>query len=332
MSLIIETDLGHDPDDLFAILWLIAAGIDISAIVITPGNPDQIRMAEFIRTETSTDFAIGAAKLGQTKLSSGSVHHALLNHYGWSLRGDDDVLLGVDVIREFRTSRADELLIIGPPFNVGAYLSAPYSYPFAHATMQGGCVPYSYYQPLVVLDPFLGKDWMSTFNLNGDRRGAERFLSAPFPRRMVGKNVCHTIVFEPQHQLSFFAPPPNRAAELFLEAGTFLGRDKKFHDPVAAVCHLRPEIGVWKTGKTVKRESGWTTVPGDDQVLVDLDRDAFWEYLYNWGGHDDRPRSPRYRRCPHRAVNEFLNLVALVELTIHWLREKVELLARSCIK
>lgn len=280
MSLIIETDLGHDPDDLFTILWLLAADVDIGAVVVTPGDPDQLAIAQLIRDETGARFAIGASRLGRTKLSSGSVHHALLKRYGYSLEGHTTVL-GVDAIHEARQG-PDDLLAIGPLTNVGAYLGIPTARPFKRATMQGGFVPYSLYQPLVVLDAFLGKDWMPTFNLNGDRKAAEHFLAAPFPRQMVGKNVCHTVVLEPQHQMERFEKAPNRAAELFMEAAHLLRGPKRFHDPVAAVCHLHPEVGVWIDGKTVKRAEGWTTIPGDDRVLVDLNRDAFWARIYSW--------------------------------------------------
>lgn len=282
MSLIIETDLGHDPDDLFTILWLLAAGVHISAVVITPGDPDQLAIAQLVKDETFARFTIGAAKLGRTKLSSGSVHHALLKRYGYS-RDGQATTLGHDAITDARCG-PHELLAIGPLTNVAAYLATPMAPPFVRATMQGGFCPYSVYQPTVVLDAFLGKEWMPSFNPGGDRKGMERLLGAPFPRRMVGKNVCHTIIFDPQHQLARFAPPPNRAAELFMEAAALLQRPKKFHDPVAAVCHLHPEVGVWIEGKTTKRQDGWTTIsgPSDDRVLVDLDRDAFWQHIYSW--------------------------------------------------
>jgi len=285
MSLIIETDLGHDPDDMFTILWLMAAGVDIGAITITPGDPDQIAIARFIADEAvapGRSILIGAADMDRGKLSSGSVHHALLKRYGRDLKATADTW-GSEVMN---LASADELLAIGPLTNTGEYLKGGGR--FARATMQGGFVPYSVYHPTVVLDAFLGKEWMPTFNLNGDRRGADTFLSAPFLRRMVGKNVCHTIEFQPEHQLSRFAPPPNRAAELFMEAARLLQRPKRFHDPVAAVCHFHPEVGVWISGKTVKRDVGWTTERRElgqgDMVLVDLDRDAFWDHIYNWNG------------------------------------------------
>ena len=147
--------------------------------------------------------------------------------------------------------------------------------------MQGGFVPYSLYRPEVALDKFEGKQSIATFNLNGDVEGAKAFLAAPMPRRMVGKNVCHTVVFD-KAQFATFAPPRCRAAELFHEAANlyFAKHDsKKFHDPIAAVCHLHPEVGTWIKGKTVRVKGEWTTIPGDDDILVDIDREKAWEYL-----------------------------------------------------
>ncbi len=50
MNLIIETDIGHDPDDLFAICYLAAAGVNIRAICVSPGDPDQIAIARPCRS------------------------------------------------------------------------------------------------------------------------------------------------------------------------------------------------------------------------------------------------------------------------------------------
>ena len=48
MNLIIETDIGRDPDDLFAIAYLIAAGANVRAVLISPGDPDQIAVARLL--------------------------------------------------------------------------------------------------------------------------------------------------------------------------------------------------------------------------------------------------------------------------------------------
>jgi inosine-uridine nucleoside N-ribohydrolase len=78
MNLIIETDIGHDPDDFFALCYLASAGVDIRGIMICPGDPDQIAIARLFCKEIGLDIPIGASKLDRTKLSSGSIHHDLL--------------------------------------------------------------------------------------------------------------------------------------------------------------------------------------------------------------------------------------------------------------
>ena len=277
MRLIIETDLGHDPDDFFAITYLLAAGVQIDAILVTPGDPDQLAIAQLIRDEASPKTLIGS-DVGRTKYSSGSIHHDLLKRYGRSLDGKADHF--GDTVMRMAATPETEVFVIGPVSNIGAYLTNGGT-PFKRATMQGGFVPYSRYRPEATLDKFEDSSWMPTFNLNGDINGAKAFLVADMPRQMVGKNVCHTIEFN-KERFARFDPPKNRAAELFHEAANlYFARHpgKKFHDPTAAVCHLHPEIGMWIEGKTTRMQGGWTTFPGEDQVLVDIDRGALWQHL-----------------------------------------------------
>ncbi len=278
MRLIVETDLGHDPDDLFAITYLLATGVQIDAILVTPGDPDQLAIAELIRAEASPNTSIGASHLGRAKLSSGSIHHDMLKRYGRDLHHSGNVMRSDSLMKLLKTPET-ELFVIGPLSGTGPYLEQ--GTPFKCATMQGGFVPYSMYRPEVTLDKFEDAKWMPTFNLNGDIKGAKAFLAAPMPRQMVGKNVCHTIEFT-KERFAQFAKPTSRAGELFHEAATlYFARHpaKKFHDPTAAVCHLHPEIGVWLDGKTTRMEGGWTTRPGEDKILVDIERDKLWHHL-----------------------------------------------------
>lgn len=285
MRLIIETDIGHDPDDFFTIAYLAAKGVDIVAILVSPGDPDQIAIARLLCEQIGLDIPIGAAKMGRTKLSSGSIHHALLKRYGKPLTAEADDT-GEKVIESVMAwdSLNTELFVIGPVSCIGTYLSTR-DCVFSRATMQGGFAPYSLHRPVTIHPDFDGKEWMPTFNLNSDRPNAQRFLDAAMPRQMVGKNVCHTVLFD-RARYAQFASPINRASELFHEAAQlyFQGHDaKKFHDPTAAVCHFHPEVGTWLKGKTVKREGGWTTTTdGCDSILVDLDHEAMWTHLQNW--------------------------------------------------
>jgi hypothetical protein len=42
IDLIVETGLGHDPDDFFTLCYLAAAGVRLRAITVVPGDRDQL--------------------------------------------------------------------------------------------------------------------------------------------------------------------------------------------------------------------------------------------------------------------------------------------------
>jgi len=295
-KLILETDIGRDPDDLFTLLYLIHAGVDIRAICITPGDRDQIALVRFVLDKCNLKgipIGIPRNNWDRNKLSSGGVHYALMNKYSYPI--DQGVPDGdsVKIIKEVLTDDT-EILIIGPATNIGNYLSnwlkAWETIP-NKVTFQGGFCPYSVYQPTVTLDKFEGQEHIPSFNPNGDR-DAFLFVKQHCPDlKFVPKNVCHTIEFTPDkvHRpidrtiQCHGGPHPEVAAFLYEDlANLYFAKhtEKKFHDPTAAVCHLHPGVGVWVGGTVEKLGSGYTTVSHNTNlVLVDVDRDRLWQHL-----------------------------------------------------
>ena len=288
MNLIVETDLGRDPDDFFAILWLLATGAYIPCITITPGHPDQIAVAQLIRKELKLHFTIGAAKWNEKKRSSGGMHYKLLEKYGYKLDDDsmksyvpdaaNSELLIADAVQEHKP----ELFIIGPATNVHKYLKT-HSCPFIKATMQGGFCGYHIHRPQICIQNFEDATWQPTFNLNGDRPAGLAFIEADIPvKQFIGKNVCHTVLYDKYVHVRL--KTRNRAAELFKEGmDIYLAEHevKKFHDPAAAVVHKYPEVATWVKGKVQKIEQGWGTVVDDngDSVAVDINYDQLWTHI-----------------------------------------------------
>ena len=284
MDLIIETDIGHDPDDFFAINYLIYAGVRVRAILISPGDPDQIAITRLLLEHHGLygdkRIPIGTSKKDRTKLSSGSIHHDLIKKYKYPLEAKADGLsedIMVNVVKNYPNC---ELFVIGPVSGIGKYMLNHPETHFKRATMQGGFLPYSLHMPAMPHEDFLGKEWMPTFNLNGDRNAGLAFLNGNIgERRMVGKNICHTVMFT-KDVFSQFKNNNNlfnEAAELYFQRHDF----KKFHDPTAAVLHLHPEIGTCYRGKTIKKESGWTSEPSleGDFILSDINYNKLWEHL-----------------------------------------------------
>lgn len=284
----IETDLGRDPDDLFSILWLISQGVKIYNICITPGDTDQVAIASFLRKELDLDFHIlipkGNREKRVGKTSSGGVHYKLLKKYGAPLEGSPDTFL-----KPF-DERMLHLLSIGPLTNVLDYFSS--INPYINVTIQGGFCPYSVYRPEVTLEKFEGEEYIPTFNFGGDLSAAD-FAHAYFKNaHYVGKNVCHTLEYDSSRIP--IKSPSNRAGELFIEVSKLYfekHKSKKFHDPLAAVLSRDRSIGRWISGVPSRLNGKYNTncclselhriENFNPKVLVDVDREKFWEYIRN---------------------------------------------------
>jgi pyrimidine-specific ribonucleoside hydrolase len=151
-------------------------------------------------------------------------------------------------------------------------------------TFQGGFLPYSLHLPAHPLPQFEGKEWVPTFNFNGDRKAVDALCQAPLARRnFCGKNVCHGIVLT-KPDLGRMARPRHQAGEVYLKAATLYFEkhpEKKMHDPTALACHLHPEVATWFRGRPQRAGGGWTTMPDEngDYVLADVDRDRLWDCL-----------------------------------------------------
>jgi pyrimidine-specific ribonucleoside hydrolase len=285
-DLIVETDLGRDPDDFFALCYLVEAGVRLRAVVISPGDHDQIAVAKGLLHALGVDVPVGSARPESAKSSVGGVHHEFIARYGYAPRVAPDGW-GHDVIAAVMRENPDtELFVCGPMQNVGRYLSAG-GRPFPRATVQGGFVPYSAHDRDVVrMERFEGRDRAGTFNLNGDVKAALAFIACGTPARFVGKNVCHTVVYDKAvHETMCALTPKHRAGEILREfMGVYLERHeegKKFHDPTAAVCHLHPEVGVWLEGTPYREKGEWgfRVETSAHRGLADVDRDALWRHL-----------------------------------------------------
>src|SRR5438067_6763948 len=89
-DLIVETDLGHDPDDFFTLCYLAAAGVRIRAITVVPGDRDQLAVARLLVKVLGLDAPVGASKPDSRKCSSGGMHYAVLGRFGFPREAGPD--------------------------------------------------------------------------------------------------------------------------------------------------------------------------------------------------------------------------------------------------
>lgn len=288
MKLLIETDLGGDADDFFAILYLISAGVDIKGIVLSPGYKDQVAIARFICHETGISVPIGSARRESPKTAERGFHHKIMDKCGYPHKIEDADLSGEELIFNVMRDNPDcEFFGCGPLMSMGKFLlNYQVSTLPVRATMQGGFLSYQYHKPKQFVERFDGIETCPSFNMNGNKDGVLRFIEANIPdRRFVGKNVCHSLVYNNEvHQKVLSTTTMNKAHELFKRSMTmFLAThgDKKFHDPFAAACHLHPEIAMWVTGKPYCIKGNWGVDVGveNSKSAADVDREAFWRHI-----------------------------------------------------
>jgi hypothetical protein len=114
IDLIVETDLGHDPDDFFTLCYLAGVGVRLRAICVVPGDRDQLAVANMLVRFLELDIPVGASKPDSRKNSSGGMHHALLDRFGFPREaghdGPGDEVIATTLARH----PGCEFLVIGP--------------------------------------------------------------------------------------------------------------------------------------------------------------------------------------------------------------------------
>jgi len=294
MDLIVETDIGHDPDDYFALCYLQAAGADIRAILVTPGHRYQVAIARMFCQEVGLDIPIGIAKETDVVKTGGkSFHMGLLRRYGYPEEDLGDGF-GYELLDSVLGDHPEsEVFVCGPVKSLGRYMMGHPDRRFGRVTMQGGFLPYDAHRHQVArLEKFEGLRRVPTFNLNGGKEEGV-FLASKAKvddLRFVGKNVCHTMVYDRErHAWMWERKPESMAMELFLDGMDYYLQEKghpekKFHDPTAAFCHLHPDAGTWVEGRPYCEGGQWGTIPQDGtgvRVLADIDRERFWNGIRN---------------------------------------------------
>lgn len=262
-----------------------ANGIDISGIAITPGDPDQIAIGRFIAKLLNKDIPIIASVKNRDKNSVNKFHRDILNEYGISLTSKPDYE-GYCHVSNFIDYETD-VFICGPPQAFGELVQKR-NPQIRKLVIQGGFLSYDIHNvPCQKLDKFIGKQEVPTFNLNGAGMNGEYAVNANCSElRMIGKNLCHTIIYDQNiHNKVCQTTPKNEVIKIIRSCMTkYLKKHKngkKFHDPLAAVAYNHPEIFKWVRGNPYKNNGYWGTILKNDGgfVAADVNRDKFWDII-----------------------------------------------------
>jgi len=285
MDLIIETDIGYDPDDFFAICYLIAAGAKIRLLNITPGSRRQVAIVRFMFKHLGLDIPIGVHEPDFVAKTRDDMHSKLLIRNKAPLSefadGKGDVLFKA----ELNKYPDAQIFLIGPIRNLNEYLKTN-NLNNNRVVMQGGFVGFDIHGvPCKRIPRFEGYSYFRTTNMNGCIDGVMRLLKTDAKKFFIGKNITNLAIYNRDIHDFFEGATLKEAMKLFVEAADiyFEKRDsKKFHDPLAAVALMHPDIFRWINGELRYKEGTWGTFlsnNNDNKMAVDVDIDSFWEYI-----------------------------------------------------
>jgi len=285
-QVIIETDIGGDPDDFYAILYMLHT-CDVKAILVSPGFTEQIRVVNGLLKYCNKEHVlVGSPKVEPGNYIVGSVVKWFLNRY----QCDNRYELSEDILDKLLKEYPDiHLFGIGPLNSIGPYLST--KKPRINTIcMQGGFVQHSLYRPQVYCEKFEGVERRATYNLGGNIAGADYItdLNSDIGERyFIGKTVCHPMVLDRTVFDHYKQEPTSPEMKLFNDSVEFLikkSHSKIFHDPVAACIYNNLDIALFLKGYMVRNKLEWSSVEYElgYNLCVDCNTELVWERIFKF--------------------------------------------------
>jgi len=247
-----------DPDDVMTLCMLSHHPlVNLVSVSITPGSRAQVGLVRHVLARLEKDIPVGSRKVNHTKDCVSEFHYKWLGQIG--VAEPDGT--GAEVMERSLHKYPDLNIICGASLgNIGALLDLDVVVP--RIVVQGGFAGESIVDPEHMLEKFRGRVTCPTFNLNGDVTSAKKLLnSMKVDRRLfVSKNVCHGVIYDGDfHDWIQRQPFINPGVALLIEGMTAYrgkragwgrregeGKDKAFHDPLAAAALIDQRVCEFK--------------------------------------------------------------------------------------
>jgi len=274
-----------DPDDFITLLLLLGHPmVNLKAVTITPGTPDQVGLVRRALSWFGREhLPIGAFDLSHPKDCVSAWHHRVYGREppSWDAEPGPAVLL--------RECDDATILVTGAPLkNLGAAVTQS-GFRLGCWVAQGGFAGANLVPEERQLPAFKGRLTCPSYNLDGARQAAQAALAAPniAERYFISKNVCHGVVYDADlHAIvgelkdcSLSLQLIHRGMEAYLKKNA---AGKKLHDPLAACCAIDHSIGVWAAVELFRGKGGWGAEPSpgsSTHIITDYKRKRFIEVL-----------------------------------------------------
>lgn len=263
IPIIMELETG-DPDDILAFLLALShPRIQLKAVVMSPGTPDQIGLIRhLLRTYGKPDIPIGAFNLDHPKRSVSDWYSTTFGAFSDSR----DAEPGLNIILE-HCDQNTTMLCCGPMKNLGsaiAYADQHHiNFQFKKVVIQGGFAGEGVVPDEDLPEKFKGKTKCPSWNLGAAISDTKRILSSSrCPKiQLVSKNVCHSVLWDEtlsQKLANAQNPMIHTIDGIMRHYQEKKGHPKIIHDIVAVACALDERVCDWANVDVLhsKRE-GW---------------------------------------------------------------------------
>lgn len=239
----LHTDIGHDPDDIIALSYLITIGLVPDVVCVAPGYTEQVLLVDVIYNlfGQKRPRIYKASSTNKNYSNKESVKSLLL----LAKKDNCEILL--------KPIECEKALVIGPATNL--QLKTPLMF------FQGGYSPNSI-QPL---EKFKNKYSVPSFNPNGAKK---EFLQLRDSEEIdhkfyIGKNVCHGFTKE-----TFLLIENIRFPSAIQDFFDNLPSTKAMHDVLAAKLCVDKNFGIWSQEMPIFDGNSMTTISTTNNIFT----------------------------------------------------------------
>ena len=272
--MLIETDIGHDPDDALALTYLIYNNIPIEAILIFPGFIGQCCIVKEIynHLNKTPPPILSDTTPNENKFVLSKFHKNIVKNTNYEYDGKS-----VDYLKNNKIN--GDIFIIGPPKGLVNNIIENNNYFTNKVFYQGGYISYEDIENYGVCihykkHDFIGVKMVQSYNVSAISKHFNRFTQSCAPNNLhwITKSLNHTVMYEGQ-------PSKYPYLEFLLSK---IDKGKKLHDIVAAYCYCNQDkVQIVKGEMKIIGQKNYVDIFSqiEQNIIVDIDRPNFWMSL-----------------------------------------------------
>ena len=258
--------------------------VDLKAVTIVPGTPDQIGLIRSILSMFNRkDLPLGA--FNQNARPALSPWYSKV--YG-TISPSNDALEGFDILNKYCDENTT-LITGGPLKNVHAAIKTG-KFKVGKLVSQGGFAGSNIVPEANQLSKFRNTITVNTWNLGGDIPAALAVLDYKGigQRHFVSKNVCHGVLYniETHGKLEKVKDNSQSLSEIYRLMSVYLLKkgEKALHDPLACCCAIDSTICEWKEVELyLDEKKKWGSRISDKintKITIGFDKTKFFQVLF----------------------------------------------------